>query len=188
MEGILDQIGGIMGKKNDLGNNPRKIVLAGDINTQTLIEIEKSLDSIFSSGQKKVVLQISSPGGGLDVSMGIYDIFRTCGFDIDTKVYGHASSMAVILMLLGNKRQISSNSRIFLHEMGTTFDKPTRYSLSQVKSLYKELAGSQQMYVDIIYERIGKTLSKSKILAMMQSETILTPDEAVKYGFVNEII
>jgi ATP-dependent Clp protease, protease subunit len=164
------------------------IFVSGVISDTVVKDTIKSLGEAAAEGLSEVVVQISSGGGRCDESFGLYDYLRNASVSITTRVYGNCGSMAVILLLAGEKRYISKHSRIFLHEMTTTFAKETTYSLSEFRLSYESLCNHNDQYADIIRERLRKRMSKEEIYALMKAETYLSPQEALNRGFVDAII
>ena len=96
--------------------------------------------------------------------------------------------MAVILYLAGNRRLITKHSHIFLHEIGTNYDKETKVKISDIDKKHNYLNYQKRKYIDIIYNTTQGKLAKPTIEKMMLEETYLLPKEAKKYGLAHEII
>lgn len=176
-----------MARKIDKNRRPI-IYFGGKVNNQSILETQKLLNDCIIDGHKDIVLQINSEGGSCDDALALYDIFEVANVNLTTRVFGKANSMTVILMLLGSQRYISKHSRIFLHQMSSTYTEETRLSLKELKQAYDSLKYLNDQYADILYKGLKRKIPRNQILDMMEKETYLSPKEALSLGLVHGIL
>jgi ATP-dependent Clp protease, protease subunit len=164
------------------------IFIGGSIENSVILGLQEKFYNLINEGQREFVLQINSGGGECDAAWALHDIFTSQRVNFNARVYGRADSMAIILMLIGHHRQISKNSRVFLHEMGSTFPKGRRYTRTELKKQFESLDYLNDQYASYISDTLGENVSKDTILKMMREETYLTPEQALEMGFVHEIL
>lgn len=163
----------------------RIIFLGGPINDEVANNVIAQLLFLAKEDPKKEIqLYINSPGGSVVSGLAIYDTMQHVKPDISTICVGMAASMGAVLLAGGKKgkRYALPNSEILIHQvMGE--------------------AGGQAADIEITARQIIKIKDKlNKILAAVTGQSIakiekdsdrdfhMTPEEAKKYGLIDEII
>jgi ATP-dependent Clp protease protease subunit len=133
---------------------------------------------------KDINLYINSPGGVITSLFAIYDTMQFIKCDVATTVMGQAASAAAVLLLAGasGKRFALPNSRVLLHQPhggaeGQAVD---------IEIQAKEITRSRQLLEKIISQHTGQPIEK--VAKDTDRDFILTAEEAVAYGIVDEII
>jgi ATP-dependent Clp protease protease subunit len=133
---------------------------------------------------KDINLYINSPGGDITALFAIYDTMQYVKCDVSTTVMGQAASAAAVLALAGarGKRFALPHSRILLHQphggaQGQAVD---------IEIQAKEIIRYRQLLDQLISEHTGQSLEK--VSKDTDRDYILTADEAVAYGVVDEVI
>ncbi len=133
---------------------------------------------------KDINLYINSPGGDITALFAIYDTMQYVKCDVSTTVMGQAASAAAVLALAGakGKRFALPHSRILLHQphggaQGQAVD---------IEIQAKEIIRYRQLLDQLISEHTGQTLEK--VSKDTDRDYILTAEEAVAYGVVDEVI
>jgi len=133
---------------------------------------------------KDVNLYINSPGGDVSALLAIYDTMQYIKCDVSTIVMGLAASAAAVLLLAGapGKRFALPNARVLLHQphggaQGQAVD---------IEIQAKEIMRLRTLLEQIISEHTGQPLEK--VTKDTDRDFILTADEAVAYGVVDEVI
>jgi ATP-dependent protease ClpP protease subunit len=101
---------------------------------------------------------------------------------------GLIASMAVPIFLVGSHRVIGPNTRIFLHEIGTSVSKDTRYSISEVRKILAELESHTDRYVEFVSKRTAGKMSTDLIRELMLNDSYLSAQQALEYGLAHQII
>jgi ATP-dependent Clp protease protease subunit len=133
---------------------------------------------------KDIHLYINSPGGEMTALFGIYDTIHYVKPDVSTIVMGQAASAAAVLALSGanGKRYALPHARILLHQPhggveGQAVD---------IEIQAKEIVRNRALMHEIIAQHTGQPLEK--VAKDTDRDFILTAEQAVEYGAVDEII
>ena len=133
---------------------------------------------------KDINLYVNSPGGDITSLFAIYDTMQYNKPDVSTICMGQAASAAAVLVLAGTKgkRYALPHSRILLHQphggaQGQAVD---------IEIQAKEITRYRKLLEELIAEHTGQPLEK--VSKDTDRDYILTADEAVEYGVVDEVI
>jgi ATP-dependent Clp protease protease subunit len=133
---------------------------------------------------KDINLYINSPGGDITALFAIYDTMQYVKCDVSTRVMGQAASAAAVLLLAGakGKRFALPHSRVLLHQphggaQGQAVD---------IEIQAKEITRYRKLLEELIAEHTGQPLER--VAKDTDRDYILTADEAVAYGVVDEVI
>jgi len=133
---------------------------------------------------KDINLYINSPGGEMTTLFAIYDTMQYIKPDVSTIVMGQAASAAAVLALSGakGKRYALPHARILLHQPyggaeGQAVD---------IEIQAKEIVRNRELMNEIIARHTGQPLER--VSKDTDRDFILTPEQAVEYGAVDEII
>jgi len=134
--------------------------------------------------KRDIYVYINSPGGIVTDGLAIYDTMQYIEPDVVTMCIGQAASMAAILLAAGTKgkRFALPNSRILLHQpMGGV-----QGQVTDVEIQAKELVRIKQRINEILSVHTGQPIDR--IVEDTDRDFILTPDEAVQYGVIDQVI
>jgi ATP-dependent Clp protease protease subunit len=133
---------------------------------------------------KDINLYINSPGGDITSLFAIYDTMEYIKPAVSTIVMGQAASAAAVLLLAGEKgkRYALPHSRVLLHQphggaQGQAVD---------IEIQAKEITRYRKLLEELIAEHTGQPLEK--VAKDTDRDYILTAEEAVEYGVVDEVI
>ncbi|HKI28183.1 MAG TPA: ATP-dependent Clp protease proteolytic subunit [Actinomycetota bacterium] len=133
---------------------------------------------------KDINLYVNSPGGDITSLFAIYDTMQYIKPDVSTICMGQAASAAAVLVLAGTKgkRYALPHSRILLHQphggaQGQAVD---------IEIQAKEITRYRKLLEELIAEHTGQSLEK--VSKDTDRDYILTAEEAVEYGVVDEVI
>lgn len=138
--------------------------------------------ALRSMGQGPVVVNINSPGGDLFEGLAIYNLLRDHPGEVTVKVLGVAASAASIIAMAGDKVQIAKSAFFMVHNAWVAVV-GNRNDLSE---LVKTLEGFDAAMADIYSAKTG--LSKQKVAALMDADSWIGGDDAIEYGFADELI
>jgi ATP-dependent Clp protease, protease subunit len=134
--------------------------------------------------EKDINLYINSPGGEMTTLFAIYDTMQYIKPDVSTIVMGQAASAAAVLALSGTKgkRYALPHARILLHQPyggaeGQAVD---------IEIQAKEIVRNRELMNQIIARYTGQPLER--VSKDTDRDFILTAEQAVEYGAVDEII
>lgn len=125
---------------------------------------------------------INSGGGHVDAGTEIYSRLKAYEGDVVTKTYSMAASAASIIAMAGDKVLLSPTAQLMIHNVSGISDGDFRAHQHEAKVLEvynKAIANAYTL-------KTGK--SEEEILQMMSGETYLNSQDALKHGFIDEIM
>jgi len=127
-----------------------------------------------------ITVHINSNGGDLKEGLGIYNVLK--GRNVTTICEGFAASSASVIFCAGQRRVMNAASLLFIHNASMIaagnaddFEKAAD-DLRIITNAAKEA-----------YREAGVNVTDAQLDAMMDSETWITPRDAVEMGFATEI-
>ena len=163
-----------------------RIVLIGQEITEHLANtvIAQLLYLMSDDPKKDIQIFINSPGGYITAGLAIYDTIRFLGCDVNTYCIGQAASMGALLLAAGTKgkRRALPHSRVMIHQpsggiMGTSAD---------IKLQADEILRLKQYLAEILADCTGQTVEK--ILEDSERDFFMSPQDAIDYGLIDEIV
>jgi ATP-dependent Clp endopeptidase proteolytic subunit ClpP len=144
----------------------------------TAKSFQKELSGIKAS---QIDLHINSPGGVVFDGVTIYNLIKQHPATVTTYIDGLAASIASVIALAGDKVIMAANALYMVHNptglaMGTAND------MRSLADVLDKIAGTM---VGTYVSKTGQ--SEADIKAMLDAETWMTADEALEYGFIDEI-
>lgn len=133
---------------------------------------------------KDIFLYINSPGGLVTAGLAIYDTMQFIKPDISTICIGQAASMGALLLAAGTKgkRFALPNSRVILHQPFGGF----QGQASDIAIHAKEILRIRERLNEILMKHTGQP--KEKIQVDLERDFIMTPEQAKKYGIIDDVI
>lgn len=163
-----------------------RIVLIGQTIDDHLanVVIAQLLFLMTDDPKKDIQIFINSPGGYITAGLAIYDTIRFLGCNVNTYCIGQAASMGALLLAAGTKgkRKALPHSRIMIHQpsggvMGTSAD---------ISLQAAEILRLKGFLSEILSECTGR--SKEQIIKDSDRDFFMSPEEAIKYGLIDEIV
>jgi ATP-dependent Clp protease protease subunit len=134
---------------------------------------------------RDISMYINSPGGSFTALTAIYDTMQYVKPDIQTVCMGQAASAAAVLLAAGTpgKRMALPNARVLIHQPYTETGR------GQVSDLEIQAAEIQRMR-ELLEVLLAKHSHKSQqeISEDIERDKILTAEESLQYGFIDQII
>jgi len=134
--------------------------------------------------EKDINIYINSPGGVITAGLAVYDTMRLVRCDVSTICVGMAASMATILLSAGTKgkRYALPNSTVHMHQpIGGA-----QGQASDIEIAAREILRVQDKIRNILSEHTGQDYDK--IARDTDRDYYLTPEQALEYGIVDEIL
>jgi ATP-dependent Clp protease protease subunit len=133
---------------------------------------------------RDISIYINSPGGSFTALTAIYDCMQFIRPEIQTVCLGQAASAAAVLLAAGTKgkRLALPNSRILIHQPYTEGGGQG----SDIEIQAREIMRMRTLLETMIANHSGRTPEQVK--SDIERDKILTADEAVEYGLVDEVI
>ncbi|OGZ45408.1 MAG: ATP-dependent Clp protease proteolytic subunit [Candidatus Ryanbacteria bacterium RIFCSPHIGHO2_01_FULL_48_80] len=163
----------------------RIIFLGGQINDQVANAIiAQFLFLELQSPKEDINFYINSPGGSVTSTLAVYDTMQHVKPGVSTTCVGVAASGGAILLAAGakGKRFALPNSEVMIHQvLGAAEGQATEIEIG-ARHILK------------IKDRLNKILAKhtgqsyDKIEKDTDRDFFMDPDEAKKYGLIDEVI
>ncbi len=163
----------------------RIIFLTGEVNDASASLICAQLLFLESEDPKKdIFFYINSPGGVVTSGLSIYDTMQYISPDVTTLCMGQAASMGSLLLTAGakGKRYSLPNSRIMIHQPSGGF----RGQATDIEIHAKEILNLRSRLNKIYEKHTGMPLNE--IEKAMERDNFMSPEEAKKFGLIDEII
>jgi len=165
--------------------NDRIIFLGEDVNHHTANIIVAQLLHLANEDSKKdIQIYINSPGGSVYDGMAIYDTMQYIKPDVQTIGIGLQASMGAFLLSSGKKgkRFLLPHAKVMIHQPSSG----TQGKVTDMEIDLKEGLSVKEMLAELLAKNTGQKVSKVK--NDMERDYWMSPDEAKKYGLVDEII
>lgn len=138
------------------------------------------VDAINEADGKEFLVQINSGGGSVFAGSEIYTTVKK--LDANVEIVGLAGSAASFIAMAGKKVSISPTAQIMVHN-ASTISTGDKNDMSDTSEFLNTIDSS------IAYAYQLKTgLQKEELFEMMNKETWLNAQDAVKKGFADEVM
>jgi ATP-dependent protease ClpP protease subunit len=166
-----------------------------EVRINGVIGMDVTLESVQSQLQnlqptEDILFNISSPGGSVLTGFEIYNEIKmlpTSGKKI-FQINGLAASIASIIVMAGDEIEASELSLFMIHKASSGIEG----NASQLQEQIEVLNMIDKMLMDTYSARNAKNgkkkLSEKEMVAMLEAETWMTPQEAMDYGFIDRVI
>src|SRR6202166_947596 len=134
--------------------------------------------------EKEINFYINSPGGSVTAGLAIYDTMQFIKPPVSTLCLGQAASMGALLLLAGQKgrRYALPHSRIMIHQpLGGAQGQATDLEIQA-----REILRMREELNNIFVRHSGQKLSK--IEKDTDRDMFMSPEQAVEYGLIDEVI
>jgi ATP-dependent Clp protease protease subunit len=133
---------------------------------------------------KDINMYINSPGGSIYAGLAIYDTMQWLRPEISTVCMGMAMSMGAVLLAAGTKgkRYCLPNSTMLIHQpLGGAEGQATDIEITA-----REILRLRRSIYEILAKHTGQTVER--IMHDSDRNYYLTPQQAVEYGLVDDIL
>jgi ATP-dependent Clp protease protease subunit len=163
----------------------RVVFLVGPVDDHTANVIVAQLLFLESENpDKDINLYINSPGGSVSSGLAIYDTMQFIKPDVSTMCIGQAASMGAMLLAAGakGKRYCLPHSRVMIHQpLGGYQGQATDIEIHT-----REILKIRSQLNDLLAYHSGQSVDK--IAQDTERDNFMSPEEAKKYGLIDEII
>lgn len=160
----------------------KEIYILGDITTESVAEISKEISDAINQGADKIIFKINSGGGSVIAAMGLYDEITNLSVSTECLIFGIAASAATYIPLACEKSRIYKSGTFMIHRCCGS----VRGSLEEMENDLDYFADMEKKVIAIYAAKTGKT--PEEIIAMMDATTYMNAEQALEYGFVDEIV
>ena len=135
--------------------------------------------------EQDINVYINSPGGSISAMLAMYDTMRFVNADVATTALGMAASAGAFLLAAGTKGKRSAlpNTRILLHQPAIG---GIGGQASDVEIHAKEIVHTKRRVNELMAEMTGQPFEK--VERDTDRDYILSPEEAVEYGVIDQVV
>ncbi len=152
----------------------------GDGSNVSLAKVRGQLEAATN---KDVLVNINSPGGDIGVGFAIYDLLKTSDKNITTKTTGLCASIATVIQFAGDVRIMTENSEFMIHN---PYYENVKGDAEELREYADQIEETETRIKDFYSE--FTELSVDILDGLMKDTTWLTPEEALEFGFITEIL
>ena len=131
-----------------------------------------------------ISLYINSPGGSVTAGLSILDTMNFIRPSVSTVCFGQAASMGAVLLSGGEKKKrfCLSNARVMIHQpLGSFQGQATDFDIQA-----REILSIRSKLNQILSKNTGQTIKK--IQADTERDNFMQPEDAKKYGLIDQIL
>lgn len=143
-------------------------------------KLSKRLEEL--DGVSTIYVNINSYGGEVAEGIAIYNALRRHPAQIVTRCDGMACSIASVIFMAGDLRQMYDTSMLMIHNASTLAWGTPAELRKAAEDAEKITSMSKAAYMAHI------NLSEDELTDLMDAETWIDPQEALEWGFATEIV
>jgi ATP-dependent protease ClpP protease subunit len=140
-------------------------------------------DLINKAEPKPLKIFINSNGGEIFAAIPIIDAITNSQIPIYTYIEGMSASAASLISMVGHKRFITKNSFMLIHELRGGVEGTYSNILDEKENCDKIMNVIKQTYLN----KTNNKLANDFLDKILKRDLILTSEECLNYGLVDEI-
>ena len=161
------------------------ISFSAEINIRTAEQLLGAIFEQISQGATGIYLLFSTPGGGVDPGINLYNVLKSLPVPLTIHNVGNVDSVGNAIFLSGKHRFACSHATFMFHGIHWNFSEQSHFEEKQFKEVLDSLQASQRRITGIIGDET--TLTREEIDGFfIQAQTIDAPFAREK-GIINEI-
>lgn len=149
-------------------------------------KVIKNLHVLDKANGEEITVIINTPGGETVHGMAIYDAIKACRSPVTIKVYGQASSMGSIILQAGDKRIVSTSSKIMVHYGQISISGEALTVYKWIEDYKRDDRKMEKMFLAKIQEK-QPHFTLSRLKRMFANDTVLDPQQAIDLNLADEI-
>jgi ATP-dependent protease ClpP protease subunit len=170
-----------------------KIYFYSDVTKESVLSLNRQIDELnkqmkmiqFSFGLKeppRLELHICSDGGDVYAAMSAVDKIADNPVPIDTYCEGLVGSAATLLSCVGDKRFITRNSSMLIHQVSTQLWGNYVQFTDEMKNLDLLMGMIKKIYLK------KTSLGQKEMDELLKHDLVLSSEDCLKFGLVDKII
>lgn len=158
-----------------------KIYISGEVGVSvTLLDVISQVKK--QEALTSLEVNINSIGGFVDEGMQIYNYLKGLQIPITTVASGVCASIATVIFLAGNKRQVLEGTKFMIHAPKV---KPAdHYNSAELKQFSDALNKIEKEIIQVYTE--NTTMSADEVQALLQKDTYMNLEQLTALGFVQD--
>lgn len=170
--------------------NDRVIYINDDISEETIDKLV--IPILIANKQEKdtpvkdlkpITIYVNSYGGSADACLYAIEVIEKSRIPIHCKVMSMSASAGLYITVACHHRVASKNSVFLLHK-GSICVQGNMSEAEDIMEFYKESVG--EIFDDLLIRRTN--ITKSELKKIRRNETYCLGKEALKYGFIDELV
>lgn len=134
---------------------------------------------------EELTLEINSIGGVVDAGSEIYSILRACKNPTRAVIQSMAASAASYMILGCDRIEIEAPAQMMIHNASVSGASGNKTDMQRTAQM---LDACDQSILNVYCARCGDHASREQLEKLMQEETFLSAQDALRLGFVDAII
>lgn len=161
----------------------REIMIIGEIDAEAVNALIAQLLCLKRQDPDgEITVYVNSPGGEVTSGLALYDVMKGISCPLRMVCTGIAASMASVLFVAGDTREMLPHSRLMLHD---PLIASTGGSALELNAVAEDLMRTRQSMAEIYAAHSGK--SADEILEVTKQDTYFTPERAIEFGLADKI-
>ena len=163
----------------------RIVMLNEEVNSASASVVVAQLLYLESKDPTKdISLYINSPGGEVQSGLALYDVMQAVSCPIHTVCLGMAASMAALLFIAGDQREMLPHSRVMIHD--PLIGGGIGGSALSVKARADDLMRIRDITAQVISQHTGMNIEE--VFELTAKDTYFEAEEAIANGMADRII
>lgn len=175
--------------KNEAEADNAEMLIYGEIADTTWwgdeVTPKQFADDLKALEGKDLTVRVNSPGGDVFAAQAIYNQLKSYAGHVTMRIDGLAASAATIITCAGDTVIMPDNALFMIHNPKGAF--LGYYDAKTLSEYAKQLDVVRQTIVNVYKKRCGNNLSDTQIKHKMDDETWMTAQEALDYGFIDQL-
>ena len=164
----------------------RELELSGPVDSESVAVIIRGILYLQKvDAAAPITLFINSPGGEVSSGLALYDVMQAASCPIRTVCLGLAASMAALLFIAGDTRDMLPHSRVMIHDPLIGGAGVGGSALS-VKARADDLMSIRDITAQVIAEHTGMPLER--VFELTARDTYFEAEEAVAAHLADRVI
>ena len=137
---------------------------------------------IANANGEDLEVDINSGGGDVFAGSEIYTTLKSYKGNVTIRIVGLAASAASVIAMAGNKVLMSPTAQMMIHNVSSRTSGDYRameHTAGILKNANETIANAY---------RLKSGMSQEELLEMMNKETWLTPEQALNYKLIDEVM
>lgn len=172
----------------------KKIMMTGDVVSNSLgtlldwigmtcIYPDKVRKTLEDAGNEEIEVTLSTPGGSVFMGQEIYNLIKSYEGNTTVKIAGLVASIGTLITCAFDKVQISPVATFMIHNPTIGDVSGEKKDMEQAAQLLNTI---ETTLVDAYSKKTG--LDKEGLADLMDNQTFMTAQEAMDYGFADEVL
>lgn len=177
----------LLAQETRTGAAPRTVVIRfyAQVTDASVAKMMDTIDREISDGTRRVIILISSPGGSVSAGLTAYNYLKGVPAEIITHNIGSVNSIATVIYCASSRRYTVPQARFLIHSVSANFPANSTLDEGELDERLKMVRQDVEAIASVIAGTIKK--SAEEIQRLMINRTVLTVEEAKKWGLVHEV-